>query len=187
MKTIALIIITMLVSSALFAKTYSVDTDKSELVWTGKKVTGKHYGKVQLKGGDLVINKDAIASGKFVIDMKTITCDDLQPGGANDRLVSHLKSDDFFGVENHPETTLSITGSTKLGDGKFMLKANLTIKGITKPIEFETIQNGNVYTATITIDRSEYNVRYGSGKFFTNLGDNLIYDDFTMDVKVVLK
>ncbi len=186
MKTITGIFLAMLISSGIFAETYSVDINKSELKWTGKKVAGKHYGKILLKEATLVLNENNIESGKFLIDMTTITCDDLPEGSTNDKLVGHLKSDDFFGVEKHPETTLLITESTPKGNGKYTLKSDLTIKGITHPLEFEANREGNVFTATITVDRSKYNVKYGSGKFFQNLGDNLIYDDFTMDVTIVL-
>ncbi|MBC7126302.1 MAG: YceI family protein, partial [Bacteroidales bacterium] len=70
---------------------------------------------------------------------------------------------------------------------KAKVTADLTIKGITKPITFEVIKKGNVYTSTITVDRTQYNIRYGSGKFFEGLGDKMIYDEFTIEVKLVVK
>ncbi|MCF8357217.1 MAG: YceI family protein [Prolixibacteraceae bacterium] len=187
MKTITGIFLAMLISSGIFAETLSVDTEKSELKWTGKKVAGKHYGKVQLKEGLLILKDGKIESGIFVVDMRTITSDDLPEGTLNEKLVGHLKSDDFFGVEQYPETTLNITSGTHKGNGNYTVNGKLTIRDITKPVEFEASREGNVFTATITVDRSEYNVKYGSGKFFQNLGDNLIYDDFTMDVTIVLE
>lgn len=147
----------------------------------------KHYGKVQLKEGLLILKNNNIESGIFVIDMTSITSDDLTEGTLNDKLVGHLKSGDFFGVEQYPETTLNITSVTHKGNGNYTVNAKLTIRDITRPIEFDATRKGNVFTATITIDRSKYNIKYGSGKFFQNLGDNLIYDDFTMDVKIVLE
>jgi len=187
MKTLMMIVIAMAVAFALpaQAQTYKVETGKSELKWTGKKVLGQHYGKISLKEGQLVLSKNKVQSGKFVIDMNSITCDDLPTGEINNKLVGHLKSDDFFGVEKHPVAELVLTGSTVLKNGNATIKGKLTIKGITHPVEFEGIQNENTFAATITVDRSKYDVRYGSGKFFQGLGDNLIYDNFTLEVKLI--
>lgn len=164
-----------------------VDAAKSTLAWTGKKVTGEHHGKISLKEGSVTVKDYKIVSGKFVIDMNSITDEDLPAGEWNDKLVGHLKSDDFFGVANYPEAVLVLTGSTPLTNGKTNILGNLTIKGITHPVNFEATQSDKEYTAVITVDRSQYNVRYGSGKFFENLGDKTIYDDFTLDIKLVVK
>ena len=167
------------------AQTYNVNTSKSDLKWTGKKVGGEHWGKIALKDGTVTLKANKIVSGKFVIDMKSITVEDLAAGEWNDKLVGHLKSDDFFGVEKYPESVLELTGSTPLKDGKAKVKGKRTIKGITNPVEFDAVQNGLTVSAQVTVDRSKYNVRYGSGKFFDNLGDKTIYDNFTIDVKLV--
>jgi len=168
---------------ASIAQTYQVNPSKSVLKWNGKKVTGEHYGKISIKEGSFVVDNNKVSTGSFVIDMTTITCEDLQ-GEWMDKLVGHLKSDDFFGVASHPEAKLVITESSALKNNKANLKANLTIKGITHPVEFEATQMGNSFSAMVTVDRTLYNVRYGSGKFFDNLGDKTIYDDFTLDVKL---
>jgi len=169
------------------AQEVKVDVSKSVLQWNGKKVTGEHTGKINLKEGSLTLKGKMIASGKFVIDMNSITDEDLTDKTWNDKLVGHLKSDDFFGVATYPEAVLEITGSTPFDKGKANVKGKLTIKGITNPVEFEATQSDNLYTALVTVDRSLYNVRYGSGKFFENLGDKTIYDNFTLDVKLVAK
>lgn len=187
MKTLTMIIFIMAVAFTLpvQAQTFKVDTGKSELKWTGKKVLGQHYGKISLKDGEFSLLKNKVQSGKFVIDMNSITCEDLPAGETNNNLVGHLKSDDFFGVQKHPFAELVLTGSSVMKNGKAKLIGKLTIKGITHPVEFEGIQKENTFTATITVDRSKYDVRYGSGKFFKGLGDNLIYDNFTLEVKLV--
>lgn len=177
---VALFVLTLTVS----AQTYTVNPSKSVLKWTGKKVTGEHFGKINLKEGSFTVGKDKVTGGKFVIDMNSITCDDLE-GEWSQKLVGHLKSDDFFGVETYPEAVLVVKGSSKLENNKAKLKGDLTIKGITHPIEFEATQSGNTFKTTLTVDRSKFNVRYGSGTFFDNLGDKTIYDDFTLEIELV--
>lgn len=178
------ILILLLASVTVSAENYVVNTSSSVLKWNGKKVAGEHYGKISLKEGSFTLKNNKLTDGKFVIDMKSITSEDLPAGEWNDKLVGHLKSDDFFGVETYPESVLTITESTPIKDGKTKVKGKLTIKGITHPIEFDAFQNGMNVTAKVTVDRSKYNVRYGSGKFFQNLGDKTIYDDFTIDVSI---
>jgi polyisoprenoid-binding protein YceI len=184
-KLIGLALLVVFATFTVNAQVKKVNVTKSELKWTGKKVTGEHHGKINLKEGSLTINKQKIVSGNFVIDMNSITDEDLPAGEWNDKLVGHLKSDDFFGVQTYPEAVLVITESTPFENGKAKVKANLTIKGITNPVEFEATKADNNYSAIITVDRSLYNVRYGSGKFFENLGDKTIYDNFTLDVTLV--
>jgi polyisoprenoid-binding protein YceI len=166
------------------AQSFNINASQSTLEWNAKKVTGEHHGKIALKSGQFELKNDRITSGKFFINMETITCEDLE-GEWRDKLIGHLKSDDFFSVENHPETILELKSSTKLIDGKTTIKGDLTIKGITHPIEFEAIQKDHAFKAVITIDRTLYNIRYGSGKFFDNLGDKTINDKFTLDVELV--
>ncbi|MCF8363464.1 MAG: YceI family protein [Prolixibacteraceae bacterium] len=185
MKAIALIsVFIFTLAFTTNAQTFTVDTEKSTLEWTGKKVAGQHNGDIELTEGSFTLENDKINNGMFVIDMTSITNEDLD-GNMKEKLVGHLKSDDFFSVKDHPTAVLKLKNSTKLVDGKATVSGELTIKGITHPIEFEGTKTGNVFEATITVDRTKYNVRYGSGKFFENLGDNMIYDDFTLDVTLV--
>lgn len=185
MKTIALLnTLIFALTLSVSAQKYTVDTDKSTLEWTGKKVTGQHNGYIKLTEGSLELSNKSITNGLFVIDMTSISNEDLS-GGTKDKLLGHLKSDDFFSVKDHPTAVLKLNNSTKLVDGKATVSGELTIKGITHPVEFEGTKTGNVFEASITIDRTKYNVRYGSGKFFDNLGDNMIHDNFTLDVTLV--
>ncbi len=157
----------------------------SSITWVGKKVTGKHNGTINLESGYFNMNGDQIVGGEFVIDMTSITVVDLQAGKGKEKLEGHLKSDDFFGVANHPTAKLEVTKATKNGD-TYTVMGNLTIKNITNPITFELNKNGNKATAEVVIDRSKFDVRYGSGSFFDNLGDKTIYDDFNLTVNLTL-
>ena len=186
-KQLLLVALALMVSGALSAQTLKANVDKSELKWLGKKVTGQHNGRVKLADVVLTIKDNKIASGTFNIDMKSITDDDLADAGWNAKLVGHLKSDDFFGVEKFPMATLVLTEGTPFANNQAEVKGKLTIKGITNPISFKVIKNGNTYTATIEVNRAKYDVRYGSGSFFENLGDKAIDDIFTLDVVLVVE
>jgi polyisoprenoid-binding protein YceI len=118
--------------------------------------------------------------------MKSIKDDD-----GNERLESHLKSEDFFGVEKYPESKLILSGSTPFDKGTAVVNGDLTIKGITNHIEFKAAMQkkdeGTWFFANIPVDRTKYNVRYGSGSFFDNLGDKTIYDEFKLKVNLLVK
>ena len=186
MKTIKTLFATLMILATvgLFAQEMKVDTKKSTLKWHGEKVTGEHFGTINLKDGMLVWNNDKLTSGELTIDMTSITNTDLEDAGYNAKLVGHLKSDDFFGAEKFPTAKLEIKSSEKFKNNKAMVKAHLTIKETTLPIEFEAQKQGDWFMAEIVVDRSKYDVRYGSGSFFDNLGDKTIYDDFTLTVKI---
>ncbi|MFN3405932.1 MAG: YceI family protein [Cytophagaceae bacterium] len=170
---------------------YNVDKNKSKVAWVGKKVTGEHSGFIQIADGKLLAEGGTFTGGSFSIDMNSITCTDLKDAGYNGKLVGHLKSEDFFGVEKHKTSNLVITKITSTGKDQYNVKGNLTIKGITKEIEFPaTITvNANDVTAKakIVVDRTLYDIKYGSGSFFDNLGDKAIDNNFELNVDLVAK
>ena len=169
---------------------YKVDVNKSKLEWEGRKVTGAHHGTINLKDGSLEVVDGKLSGGEFTIDMNSIVNLDLENETWNKKLIDHLKSDDFFSVEKYPVAEFKITDVKNYKDSNteanFLVVGDLTIKGITHSVEFPAvikIENGGVSaSAKIEVDRSKYDVRYGSGSFFTGLGDKLIYDNFTMNI-----
>lgn len=175
-----------LVSTITFAQEKSVDTKKSSIKWIGEKVTGTHYGMISIKSGNFTVNDNKITSGEFIIDMTSITCTDLDDE-RGDKLVGHLQSDDFFSTSNYPTSKLVISKSSKFSNGKASVTGQLSIKGKTHPVTFTVSKNNGIYTAKIAVDRTLYDIRYGSGKFFDNLGDKTISDEFTLEVKLVTK
>ncbi len=189
MKTIQTIftMALLMISLSLFAQKMNVDTQKSSLQWFGEKVTGKHDGTIQLKEGHITMKDGQITQGEFVIDMTTIANRDVEDAEYKAKLEGHLKSDDFFGVGTYPVSKLEIKEATKFQQNKATVKAHLTIKKTTLPVEFEVEQKDGMMHATIVVDRSKYDVRYGSGSFFEGLGDKMIYDEFTMKVVIALK
>ena len=166
---------------------YKVDTGASTLKWTAAKVTGKHFGKVTIKSGTLEMSKAKLVKASFEANMASLTVED---GGGNERLRGHLTSDDFFSTEKHPTATFTSTKITaKDKSGTFTIVGNMTIKGITKSITFDANvkpEGGKVMgTAAIKLDRTDYDIKFRSGKFFPDLGDKLIYDEFELEVSLV--
>ena len=169
---------------------YDVEISTSKLICTGKEVSTKqHNGTLNIKNGQIIISDKGLISGDIEIDMSSINTTDIK-GRGKDRLDGHLKSPDFFDVKKHPVAFLKFQGNEKnFSDGKLKFDGELTIKNISHPISFfSTIENVNgklSARAEVTFDRSLYNVRFGSGKFFDNLGDRLIYDEISIDVFIV--
>ena len=193
MKTIITLVILVMTIQGMQSQTqkYMADTRQSDIIWTGKKVTGEHTGTLKVKSGTFTVENGVITKGEFVVDMTSLVCTDLKDPGTNASLVGHLKSPDFFDVEKFPEARLEILSSAKADGIFYEAKANLTIKGITIPYTFTYAfkdENG-VFAAisTMQIDRSKYNVQYGSESFFKNLGDKVIYDIFDLEIKLIGK
>ncbi|WP_121667126.1 YceI family protein [Mesonia aquimarina] len=174
------LILTLIAFKANTMEKKKVNVNESKIEWTGEKLTGSHEGTIQLKDGYFMMDGDKITGGKFVMDMTSINVTDLS-GESKGKLEGHLNSDDFFGVKNYPEATLEIKNAAKKGN-VYGISGELTIKGKTKPVNFDLTMNSNSATTSLTIDRTKYGIRYGSGSFFDNLGDNTIYDEFELDI-----
>ena len=156
-----------------------INTEKSTLKWIGEKITtSQHSGSLNFKSGEMTIKDGLVVSGNFIVDMTSISVEDIS-GSGKKRLEGHLKSDDFFSVDKHDKALLSIKGSKKTDKG-FLVDANLTIKDLAHPIQFNMVSIEGGYNADLVFDRSKYNVRFRSGSFFENLGDKLIIDDIVL-------
>ena len=183
--------------ATLQAQTKSeVDVTKSTMEWEGSKITGKHNGTVKIKSGSLDVKGDAIVGGTFVIDMNSIVCLDIENADYNAKLVGHLKSDDFFNTADFPTATLKITKVAKLVEGSkagtHNIYAELTIKGKTESIIFPATvgkdASGKITAkASFTVDRSKYDVKYGSVSFFPDIADKAISNDMLFNVNIVTK
>ena len=164
---------------------FNVSPENSHLKWKGKKVTGKHYGSIDIASGSVEFENGSLTSANFTVDMTSLTVEDIEDEENNAKLKGHLMSDDFFDVENHNTATLLVTSV----DGN-TVTADLTIRGttnpVTFPIEVEETEDAVVVSGKLDVDRTLYNVRYGSGKFFEDLGDKMIYDTFNLDFKLKL-
>ena len=178
------------VEETVNAVPYSVNTSASSIEWKGFKPTGSHNGTIAIENGVLDITNGKIVGGTFLIDMNSIVVTDIPAEEkGNAKLTGHLKSADFFDVENHPSAGFTITG-LEVVEGKTMLSGNLSLKDAKNNVTFPvTVNNDNgtitLTSETFTIDRSKWNVKYGSKSFFDNLGDKFINDD--MELKVMVK
>jgi polyisoprenoid-binding protein YceI len=161
-----------------------VDLDKSSMIWTGKKIGKEHTGGVEILQADFDYEDGKLVSGTLVIDMTTITCTDLEEEKAA-KLVGHLKSSDFFDVDAFPEAELNFTSVTQVEGDSYLIKGEITIKGHTEPIEFYANLKEKEALATIRIDRSKFDVRYGSASFFDDIGDSAIDDIFEIKARLV--
>ena len=170
--------------------TYVARDMDASIVWTGSKVTGSsHTGTIMPKENALEFRGKDLVGGSFTMDMSSIKVTDLS-GGSASKLEGHLKSDDFFGVANFPTSAFRITEVTPGSEkGSYTVTGDLTIKSTTKSVNFPVMLTweGNmaIAKATIVVDRADYDVRFGSGRFFDGLGDRAIKDDFTLDVELV--
>jgi len=165
-----------------------VNTAKSSLKWFATKVTGKHDGTVKLSSGSLLTDGKSVTGGSFDIDMTSLTVVDITDPGMNGKLLGHLKSDDFFSVEKNKTAHFEITKVTSKSGNDFDLTGKMTIKGITQEITFPatiiTTAKEVKATAKITLDRTKWDIKYGSGKFFEGLGDKIIHDDFVIELNL---
>lgn len=168
---------------------FEIQKSGSTVNWTGKKVLGLHTGTINVADGYIDVSDKGISSGEVVIDMTTIVITDIEEPKTNGEFLAHLRHDDFFSIDKFKTATLVITEAIKKENSTFLLNGDLTIKDITKPVSFiakvEVFADFLHSMGEIVIDRTEYNIRYGSGRFLQNLGDSLIYDDFVLQFKLI--
>lgn len=172
----------------------TIDKAQSSVAWEGTKVTGRHYGTIGLKESEVYLVDNQIVGGNIVIDMTQIVVLDLEDPETNAQLQGHLESDDFFSVATYPEATFEMARIVKRenaaeGEPNYTISGNLTVKGITHGVTFPAHVNVRdeklTAKADFDLDRTQWDVRFGSGRFFENLGDNLIHDNFNIKLDIV--
>ena len=183
LKTIALALVVALSTLSVTAQTKKVDASKSSINWLAKKVTGQHNGTVNLKDGALVFKGKKLVGGSFTVDMPTLTSTDLT-GEYLGKLNGHLKSEDFFSTEKFPTSTLVFKTIGAKDKDNYTVTADLTIKGITKPVTFTIAVNGDTATTTFKVDRTKYDIKYNSASIFSSIGDKAIEDEFELTVSL---
>ncbi|SDG82814.1 Polyisoprenoid-binding protein YceI [Psychroflexus sediminis] len=180
---LATTIILSLVAFTTAIEKKKVNIKESSITWEGEKLTGSHEGTIDLKDGYFLMEDGELVGGEFTADMTSINVTDLE-GDSREKLMGHLRSDDFFGVDTHETATFVINTVAKKKDNVYGISGDLTIKGKTNPIAFDMEMNENSATTNLTIDRTKYDVRYGSNTFFDNLGDKTIYDEFDLAINL---
>jgi polyisoprenoid-binding protein YceI len=178
------------------AQAFVMDTAGSTMEWFASKVTGKHNGTLKIKSGELKIQGEKLVAGNFVVDMNTIKVTDITDAESNSKLAAHLNSEDFFNTAANPEALFELVSAEPIANAaanapNYNLKGNLTIKGITKAISFPaTVQitaDAVNASAEFPIDRTEWDIKYGSGKFFKDLADKAINDNFDVKLNISAK
>ena len=175
--------------------TLFVDIENSDIDWIGRKVTGEHSGTLNLSGGFVIWNGKSITGGKITFDMTSIQNTDIESPEWSEKLEKHLMAEDFFFVDSFPHANLEIKNHRQTVDESSEVNsqiiANLTIREITHEIIFplEISQSKSIFYAegTIDINRTLFNINYKSGTLFENLGDRMIYDDFTVQFSLQAK
>ncbi|POY34821.1 lipid-binding protein [Solitalea longa] len=169
--------------------TYKVDATQTNIVWFGKKITGMHSGSLQLSEGYVTMKNGKLAGGTFEFDMKSITDNDLKDPNYNAKLVNDLKSDNFFAVDKFPTAKFVITKAKSLGKNQYAVTGNLTLKGITKEIQFPAFvspsDNGGavaIITNKFKVNRIQFDIKYRSASIFSDIGDKAIDDDFELEI-----
>jgi polyisoprenoid-binding protein YceI len=192
MKKHSILTLLLLISfSMVNAETivYNVDTNNSSISWKGNRtVGGGHEGTINIAEGSLIFQNGVFSGGSFIIDMNTISSTDLT-GGRKDRLDGHLKNEDFFDVEKFPTSRLVITKVEQIGAGRFRVTGDITIKSTTLSVQFPAtvgeVAGRMVASGAFSFNRADFDVRYGSGKFFDNLGDRAISDEIPLTINLV--
>lgn len=174
---------------------HALNLRESRVLWTGRNLLNRHDGSIPIKSGELRIEAGRLVGGEFTLDMRGISCSDLQGDKLHDVLIAHLHSDDFFDVDLYPEASFRITQTSALngatpGAPNLKVEGELTLKGITQAVDFAacagiTEEGKLAAQAGFSIDRTKWNVFYGSGKFFRNLGGHLVNDLIDLNLRIV--
>lgn len=183
---------TLAVAAAVIALSFTtiafekkmIKATESSVNWKAYKVTGSHEGTIDVKSGFLNFDGKKLTGGEVVVNMKSVNTTDLT-GDSKASLDGHLKSDDFFSVANHETATIVFKSVKAAKNNKYAVNADLTIKGKTSPVNFDLFVGDNKATAYLNVDRTKYDIKYGSASFFDGLKDKAINDMF--DLNVTLK
>ncbi|MCB0407873.1 MAG: YceI family protein [Bdellovibrionales bacterium] len=193
MKLLSFLFTIATLSTAFSASAAEVNVAKSKVIWKGSKIIGSfHTGEVKVQSAKIDYKDGAPVSGQVVVDMTSIVNKDLTDKKMNQKLIGHLKSDDFFGVEKYKTATLDLEKIQKASDKFYLLTGKLTIKGKALPVTLKAevkkeTKSEQVVQVAFNFDRTKYDIKYGSGSFFTDLGDKMISDEVQMNVELHIK
>lgn len=173
---------------------FALDLDESKLVWVGRNLINHHWGHVAISEGHVTFQGGVPVSGAVTVDLRQITCADLAGGPMHDVLIHHLESDDFFDVENHPEAVFVFENaevcSQAAGCQNLKLHGSLTLRGETHPLTIIaaagfTPEGKAALQASLALDRTEWGVLYGSGRYFLRLAGHLVNDQIELQLRIL--
>ncbi len=171
---------------------YEVDKQVSLVRWTGSNFVGKHTGFISIGNGIFVTNNNEVVDGHIDLDLNTIVCNNYKNDDWNKQLVDHLKSEDFFSVEQFPNAEFELTSIEKAEkEFAYTVSGQLTIKGTTNDISFPARINVSedkmLILGKATIDRTRWGITFGSGKFYENLAGELINDEMEVRFELIAR
>ena len=194
MKRIFLFLFISSILATNVIDTIWIDISASKVKWIANKISGSHNGEIKIKNGYILKNDTSLVGGEIIIDMNSISVHDIEHPKWNQSLVEHLKTEDFFDVKKFPVAILQILSSKKsyINDklnSNVEISGELTIKNITNKVLIHSYIdfNRNISEGQLIIDRTKWDIKYGSNSFFDNLGDKAIYDDFVLNFTLISK
>jgi polyisoprenoid-binding protein YceI len=174
---------------------HRINVEKSRIEWTGRNLASAHSGSIKLRAGQIEMRNSRPVRGEFTLDMDSIENLDVADSKMRQILIEHLKSDDFFDVRRFPTAEFRLSKITASPGGRrgipnYAVTGELTLKSVTNEIEFPVIigltPDGLIaIDAHFDIDRTRWNVLYGSGKFYEKLGKHLVNDEVSLALKLV--
>ena len=184
-------LISILFSNIFSSTVYTVDAESSTLEWVGSKVTGSHNGFIDFSSGSVAFIGEEIQSAELIVDMSSIKNTDISNPKYRTYLEDHLKSEDFFGVDSFPNSKIIFNNWNEISDktGDIEITCDLIIKGITNkitfPVSLQFSEDKVLAIGSLNVDRTLYDIKYKSKTIFSDIGDSFIYDEFTLNFKIV--
>lgn len=175
-------------------RVYSVDTTQGVIEWTGRNPNTKHFGTLQIAKGEIQV-RDGVVSGNFEIDIRSIKNLSLEGDELQPVLIAHLLSEDFFFAEKFPAVYFIIDAASQVKDPTltaptYQIEGTLKMRGVTSSVSFPATVS-NLDSGAITaeahfdIDRTQWNIIYGSSRFFEHLGMHVVFDLISLQVRIV--
>lgn len=169
-----------------------INLEHSVVYWKGSKaIGGGHMGTVKFSDGEFNFKDNQFENGSFTIDMNSMTCSDIKDEDSNADLIAHLKSNDFFAVNDFPTAKVDLYKIEAITDGSYKCVANIQIKEVVKKMEVGLLtqqkDSKHVLVGKLSIDRTEFGVVYNSSNFFKSLGDKVINDEIQLKFEIIQK
>lgn len=162
----------------------SINLDESYVWYKGSKIVGdSHEGKIPFQNGSFKINDGKLIGGKFSIDLNRLDNDDLE-GKPKENFIKHMKSADFFNVEEFPTANfkiLSVDGNNVTG----VLTIKNVSKNITIPATYSVNGNKVNFESAFNIDRTDFNMKWNEEGAAGVAKDRIIKNIIELSVKAM--
>ena len=174
---------------------YTVDSEASQVEWAGRNPNSRHIGTVDIAKGVIDI-KDGTITGTVEIDMNTIHNINLEGDELQPVLEAHLRSDDFFFTKMFPKAVFTFKEAKRIEPGwltapSYHVNGELNLRGVSADLDFDATvalleDSSLVLEAHFDIDRTRWNVIYGSTRFFEHLGMHKVFDLLSFQIRMIV-